>query len=140
MNCAVSWLASHSMIPSASGMSTSSASKNVWNSSDLKKIPGHDDRFVRYLEAVTATDRTKRIFRVVFSITKHQGLYYRQLSVSIHGGVSKKRMPNPDFMTTVAKLLGFVGELGDWQMNVRDKDKIPNVEFIQPYGQVAQKT
>lgn len=74
-------------------------------------VPGDDPRFRLRLGL-------REDFRCVFSFTRTPSGLYRHLSIS----VPSADYPHPIAVTEIARLFGFKGELGDWQVNL-NKDE-----------------
>jgi hypothetical protein len=85
-------------------------------------VPGDKPEHARELMALVPSDRTERVFRVVFSITENKGKRFRQASFRLHGGPGG-RVPHPQVIEMFCHHLGFQGGLRDWIVYTEDDEK-----------------
>lgn len=93
-------------------------------------VPGCDPRHVRDLLVTAPSNDEKFHYRVVFSITVHEGVAYRHTSVSANDGDA---IPAQVPVESFCKLLGYEGTYADW--GVGESELHRNVRVvIQPVG------
>jgi hypothetical protein len=85
--------------------SYSSQPENIYHPGDKAKVPGdHPEHVAQFGD-----------FRCVFSWTRVKSGVYRHLSVSVG---DPSRLPNPVIVEEIARLFGFAGSFGNWQMDI----------------------